>query len=231
MPRLRGATIEKPEGPHAWPLLNAQLFGDNSIGGHDVAVMPDALPVHWNDIFGRKAPLSLEIGFNRGRFLTELAERRPDESFLGVEVRRRYCYRLANVLGKRAPQNCNVRVIWADAKAVCTAVIAPGTLDNIYINFPDPWWKRRHAKRRLVDSRFAIELAQLLRVGGKVWVKSDVPAIANEIGQALASVSNLGVSEPFGAEELPHTHRELSCLRAGLPITRYVVQLETSLSA
>ena len=114
---------------------------------------------------------------------------------------------------------------------MCTAIIAPGTLENIYINFPDPWWKRRHVKRRLVDSRFATELALLLRPGGRVWVKSDVPAIAAEIEQALASVVSISTPRPFEADALPHTHREKSCLRAGLPITRYRVQLEAPVSA
>ncbi len=223
MPRLRGAKIQKPEGHDAWPLLNAYLFGDNAIGGHDVTVKPESLPVDWAAVFGRAAPLNLEIGFNRGRFLTSLAQRQPEENFLGVEVRRRYCYRIANSLAGADPKACNLRVIWADAKAVCTAILATGNLKNIYVNFPDPWWKRRHVKRRLVDSKFASDLAQLLEPGGKVWVKSDVPAIADEIQQALASVSSFGEFHTFDEDALPLTHREKSCIRSGLPITRYWV--------
>ena len=95
MPRLRGPLTERPSGDHAWPILNEHLFGDQGVGGHDRIVRPEVLPLDWTAIFGREAPISLEIGFNRGRFLTELALSRPDENFVGIEVRRRFCWRLA----------------------------------------------------------------------------------------------------------------------------------------
>jgi len=172
--------------------------------------------------------MSLEIGFNRGRFLSALAEEYPHQDFVGIEVRRRYCWLLANVLGDRLPEPNNLRIIWADAKAVTRHIFGREVLDNIYVTFPDPWWKNRHAKRRLVDTHFAEELAGLLKPGGRVWVKSDVPAIADEIADSLAGVKTLGAREPFSESELPLTHRETKCIAEGLPIIRFVVRRMTS---
>lgn len=220
MPRLRGPKLQAPRGEHAWPLLNKRLFGSNERGGHDVAPDPDALPVDWADVFGRAAPRTLEIGFNRGKFLRELALAWPDHDHVGIEIRRRYGWHFANVVGpKDAPRN--VRVVWGDAKIVAPAIFGQGTLDAVFINFPDPWWKRRHAKRRLVDTDFAAHIRDLLAPGGRVWVKSDVPAIAAEIDGALGDTEGLGEKRGFGQEDLPLTYREVRCVKQGLPITRF----------
>lgn len=224
MSRMRGPAAKLPEGEEGWPLLNADLFGSNEIGGPYAAPRPEALPVDWPAVFGRDAPRQLEIGFNRGRFITALARRRPEVDLVGIEIRRRYCWRLANLLGADADAPRNLRVIWADARTVTRALFGPASLDAVYINFPDPWWKKRHAKRRLVDDTFAAELADMLVLGGAIWIKSDVPAIADEFAEALAAVPQLGPPVPFAEETLPPSHRELICLAAGLPIVRYRVE-------
>lgn len=223
MPRIRGHLAVLPKGPGAWALLNKTLFGSNEIGGHSVAVQPEVLPWQWSDTFGRKAPLHLEIGFNRGRFLRAMAAKHPERDFVGIEIRRRFCWRLTHMLNAEEPQPRNIRIIWADAKNVAPALFPPGCLEGIYVTFPDPWWKKRHAKRRLVDTAFAASMADLLAPGGRVWVKSDVPAIADEIAQSLASDQRFAEPVPFAAEDLPFTHREGNCVDAGLPIHRFSV--------
>lgn len=223
MPRLRGPAVAEPEGAHAWPLLNAHLFGSNAIGGHNVAPRPEVLPVDWAAIYGRDAPLHLEIGYNRGRFLVALARRLPEANVIGIEIRRRYCWRLANLVGPDAEAPRNLRFIWADARVVSPVLFAPGSLAAVYINFPDPWWKARHAKRRLVTEGFARELCDMLAVGGRIWIKSDVPAIADEFAEALAAVPELSAPVDFAEGDLPITHRERSCIAQGLPIVRYHV--------
>ncbi len=218
MARFRGPKTILPEGDAAWPMLNARLFGTNAAGGPDAVVDPTAVPVDWVAVFGREAPRTLEIGFNRGRFLRGLAEAWPDHDHVGVEIGRRYVWHFANTVGD-AGEPRNVRVVWGDARLVCPVLFAPGSLDAVFINFPDPWWKRRHAKRRLVDEGFAEELRDLLRPSGRVWVKSDVPMIADEIEAALATC--LEGPTPFAAEDLPFTHRERRCVQQGLPIARF----------
>ena len=221
MPRIRGHLAELPTGPDAWALLNDALFGSNEIGGQSVAVRGEALPWDWSMVFGRTAPLHLEIGFNRGEFLRTLAAQSPESDFVGVEIRRRFCWRLTHLIGDDDAAPRNLRIVWADAKIFCPVVFAPGSLAGIYITFPDPWWKKRHFKRRLVDTPFVKEMASLLAVGGRVWVKSDVPAVADEIAQSFASSGLFCAPTPFDGDRLPFTHREVNCIDRGVPIRRF----------
>ncbi len=222
MPRLRGPAPNLPQGDAAWPILNEGLFGDQARGGHDRAPRPDAVPVDWRAVFGREAPRTLEIGFNRGRFLRDLAARWPDHDHVGIEVRRSYAWRVAELMARDGGPR-NVRLVWADAKLVVPATFGPDGLAHVFVNFPDPWWKRRHEKRRLVDLDFARTLADRVAPGGRIWIKSDVLAIADEIAEALAAVPSLGPPVPFDVGDLPLTHRERACLVTGLPISRYAV--------
>ena len=224
MPRLRGTPAKLPAPEHCWPLLNKRLFGESTIGGQDHAILPDALPIDLGEIYGRTAPIALEIGFNRGRFLTDLARRHPEWNVLGIEIRRKFCWRLTHVLGTSDDAPRNLRIIWSDAKLVTEPVLGHGACTAIFVNFPDPWWKRRHAKRRLVSPDYAKELFSLLAPGGQIWVKSDVKAIADEIRDSLATVPQLTAPTPFGEDDLPLTHRERSCIAQGMEIHRYRVQ-------
>lgn len=218
MPRMRGPVQDEPTGK---TLLNGHLFGSQATGGNNVTVRREVLPFDWATVFGREAPRTLEIGFNRGRFLTELASRWPEHDHIGIEIRRRYCWRLANLIDRDPDSAQNVRLVWADAKRVTADLLPPGSLQAIFVNFPDPWWKRRHEKRRLVRPDYARELHDLLRDGGEVWVKSDVAAIAEEIDASLAGTPGLEGPFPFGADDLPLTYREVKCVAAGMPIHRF----------
>jgi hypothetical protein len=144
----------------------------------------------------------------------------PERDHIGIEIRRRYAWRVAYELGRDdGPRNC--RIIWGDAKLLSGGLFDDTTVADIYINFPDPWWKAKHAKRRLVDDGFAAMLARLLQPGASIWVKTDVPAIGQEITEALASVPGLEGPVPFGQDDLPLSYRERSCLALGLPIDRF----------
>ena len=111
--------------------------------------------------------------------------------------------------------------MWADAKLVTNVLLASGSVQDIYINFPDPWWKKRHHKRRLVDTSYAAELVNILAPGGEIWVKSDVQDIADEIQVALHEQTELKRSKPYEASDKPFTHREQKCMAQGMPIYRY----------
>lgn len=220
MPRLKGPLLHPLEGEGRWPILNDLLYGSGDSGGHHIVPRAEALPVDWAGVFGREAPRTLEIGFNRGWFLRELAERFPERDHVGIEIRRRYAWRVANEMGQSGGPR-NVRVVWGDAKIVAPAIFPDGTVSEIHINFPDPWWKKKHAKRRLVDDDFSTMLARLLAPGGSIWVKSDVPAIAEEISDALATCQGLVGPTAFGEADLPLSYRERKCLATGLPVTRF----------
>ncbi len=220
MPRLKGPLLRPLEGEGHWPILNDRIFGTYERGGHDHVPRPEVVPYPWAEAFGRDAPRTLEIGFNRGRFLRELAEWFPERDHVGVEIRRRYAWRVAHEMGLDAGPR-NVRVVWGDAKLVAPALFSAGSVADIHVNFPDPWWKKKHAKRRLVDDDFSAQLAALLVPGGSIWVKSDVQAIADEISEALAAIPTLTGPIPFGQDDLPLSYRERSCLVLGLPIVRF----------
>jgi len=223
MPRLRGPAISLPQGPDAWPILNEKIYGQPEAGGPSASLVPELVEGwSWAEAFGREAPLYLEVGFNRGKFISALAERSPDHNVVGIEIRRKFVWRLAQMTSLAGGPK-NLRVIWGDAKAIMATLFEPGSLEGMFITFPDPWWKRRHAKRRLVDTRFAEELAELVRVGGAVWVKTDVEMIAEEIEAALVARPEFGEALRFERDELPLTYREGSCVKYGLPVHRFKV--------
>ena len=220
MPRLRGASIALPPPEERWAYLNEAIFGDEDRGGQHARPLDESLPWSWESSFGREAPLMLEIGFNRGKFITELAEQFSDHNVVGIEIRKRFVVRLAQVVGMAGTPR-NLRVAWGDAKVLLPALFAPGSLSAMFITFPDPWWKKRHEKRRLVDTRFAAGIAERLAEGGVIWVKSDVPMIADEIREALCARPEFDEPVPFERDDLPLTHRERSCVKKGLPIYRF----------
>jgi len=220
MPRVKGPLRRPLEGADEWPILNRMLFGDPDLGGHHQVPLPTSVPVDWANVFGRSGPVTLEIGFNRGRFLRALARLQPERDHVGVEIRRRYAWLVAHEMGRdEGPENA--RLVWGDAKLVSPAIAPPGGFADVYINFPDPWWKKKHTKRRLVNDEFASALTDLLAPGGSLWIKSDVAAIAEEIEAAFAAEPRLYGPTPFSAEDLPPSFREARCLEMGLPIYRF----------
>jgi tRNA (guanine-N7-)-methyltransferase len=115
-------------------------------------------------LFGRIAPMHLEIGFGNGDALAAMARAHPDINFLGIDVHRPGVGALLQRL--ESEEISNVRVIAADAVEVLNRRIPDQSLDAVYLFFPDPWPKLRHHKRRLVQSGFAALLRHKLRVGG-----------------------------------------------------------------
>ena len=122
-------------------------------------------------LFGRDARRTLEIGFGNGDALAELAERHPDEDFLGAEVHRPGVGRL--LLAIEAEHLSNVRVACEDAVQLCGQRLPDACLDAVLIYFPDPWPKKRHHKRRLLQPEFAALLAQRLKAGGRLHFATD----------------------------------------------------------
>lgn len=122
-------------------------------------------------LFGRRAPCTLEIGFGNGTHLAARALAEPARDFIGVEVHRPG---IGHLLRAAAAANlANLRVIDHDAVDVLHAQIAPGALDEVQILFPDPWPKKRHHKRRLIQPEFAALAATRLAVGGRLLLATD----------------------------------------------------------
>lgn len=134
-------------------------------------VDPGAVPFDLDQVFGRHAPRILEIGFGMGETLLHMAQTHPANDYLGMEVHRPGVGALLMNLEKAAL--VNVRVLCADAVEVLRNNIPDATLDAVYIFFPDPWPKKRHHKRRLIQPEFVELLGEKLRVGGLLHLATD----------------------------------------------------------
>lgn len=121
--------------------------------------------------FGRRAPLVFEIGFGMGGSLAEMAKAHPEFDYIGVEV---HAPGIGNLLKlAQAAELQNLRVYQADAKDVLQRCIPDGSLSCVQIFFPDPWHKKRHHKRRLIQPDFVQELRPKLAVGGVLHLATD----------------------------------------------------------
>ena len=141
----------------------------------------DAL-LEWRELFGRIAPVYLEIGSGMGETIAALAAANPDHDYLAVEVHGPGVGSLLARIAARALTN--LRVIRHDAVDVLERMVPPASLAGIYVFFPDPWPKKRHHKRRLVNARFAALAASRLAPGAVLHLATDWPPYA----QAMLAV-------------------------------------------
>jgi tRNA (guanine-N7-)-methyltransferase len=148
-----------------------------------------ARPLDARALFGRDVPRTLEIGFGNGENLLSLAAADPGRDFLGIEVYRPGVGRLLLALEARALTN--VRIICHDAVEVLAQQIAPEWVQHMLILFPDPWPKKRHHKRRLIQRPFAELIASRLTHGGVVRLATDWQPYALEMLATLAAVPGL----------------------------------------
>ena len=125
------------------------------------------------EVFGRSGPLLAEIGVGSGRFLETLAARRPDSSVLGIERAPQSVARTYRRIHRSGLSNA--RLIKADAAFVIRNVIPSESLEEVYVNFPDPWPRRKHRKRRLLNTGFLELLASRFKFGGKLLLTTDHP--------------------------------------------------------
>ncbi|MGC1816330.1 MAG: tRNA (guanosine(46)-N7)-methyltransferase TrmB [Casimicrobiaceae bacterium] len=144
-----------------------------------------ATPLDFERIYGRRAPVVLEIGFGMGETTAAIATTQPDIDFLGVEMHLPGVGALLRRIDERGL--ANVRVLRHDAVEVVATMIAPAALAGIHVFFPDPWPKKRHHKRRLLQPAFVHELALRLAPGGYLHVATDWEDYAQEILVTLAS--------------------------------------------
>ncbi|MGR3915034.1 MAG: tRNA (guanosine(46)-N7)-methyltransferase TrmB, partial [Gammaproteobacteria bacterium] len=139
--------------------------------------------------FGRAAPARLEIGFGDGDALLELAEKNPDCNFLGAEVHRPGVGRLLRHLKMR--NLTNIRIFCDDAIEVLTRAMPASALEAVYLYFPDPWPKKRHHKRRLVQPPFIELTAAKLARGGHLHFATDWQAYAEHALECLMQSADL----------------------------------------
>ncbi len=147
------------------------------------------------------APLVVDIGFGRGEFLLDLAQRQPEGAFLGIEYSFKRVLKLARGLARSELRN--VRLIEAPAQLLVEELLPEGSLSCVWINFPDPWPKKRHHRRRLLQSGFVRGLARCLRPEGELHVATDHAEYAEQIDEVLRAeplLENLYAPEAFLSE-------------------------------
>ncbi len=153
-------------------------------------VLPYAAAVpDWDAVFGRAAPRVLEVGFGMGEATAQLAQAQPQRDFIGVEVHTPGVGALllrVRDLGLR-----NLRIVQHDAVEVLRDMVAPGSLDALHVYFPDPWHKKRHHKRRLIQPEFVALAASRLRHGGLLHCATDWQDYAEHMLRVLGAEPSL----------------------------------------
>jgi len=149
-------------------------------------------------IFGRVAPLVLEIGFGNGDSLATMAAENPACDYIGIEVHRPG---VGHLLLKIEAQGVgNVRVYCADAIDILTRCVADASLDRLQLFFPDPWHKKRHNKRRIVNAEFLALVCRKLKPGGIFHAATDWEPYAEHMAETLATcpaLQSLTADSPF----------------------------------
>jgi tRNA (guanine-N7-)-methyltransferase len=187
----------------------------------EVPRSPAAL--NWAAVFGNDRPVELEVGFGKGLFLLTSATARPDINFLGVEIIRKYQLFTATRLAKRGLKN--VRVACADARLFLRDCVPAASLQAVHIYFPDPWWKKRHHKRRVFTAEFAQQCLRVLRPGGELSAATDVQEYCVIMTEAIAGVPEFRPVPPpqpgTPAHDLDYlTNFERKFRKQGKPIYR-----------
>lgn len=153
----------------------------------------DGTPLDLPALFGRTAPVVLEIGFGMGEATAAMAEAQPDLDVLGADVHTPGHGNLLKLV--EAAELTNVRLVSGDARVLLASMLPPESLHSVRVFFPDPWPKARHVKRRLVTREFADLVAGALIDGGTLHVATDIEAYAVAAREVLDAHPALQVSD------------------------------------
>ena len=188
--------------------------------GEDLVGLPR--PPDWDAVFGRTGPLELEIGSGAGGFALEYVRRNPQVRYVAFEWRKKYARETLHRARVRGLSN--LRVIEADARFEIPRLFAKESLSAIHLQFPDPWWKRAHHKRAVLQPDFTRLLFELVAPGGLFDLRTDVEDRARQMlavleGAGFANRLGPGAFHPYDPDEVPST-RERRYLVSGEPVYR-----------
>ncbi|MGH1438909.1 MAG: tRNA (guanosine(46)-N7)-methyltransferase TrmB [Cellvibrionaceae bacterium] len=179
---IRGGRItesQKKAFDSAWPDYGLSLFDGR---------------LDYKGVFQRDAPVVLEVGFGMGDSLLSMAEAKPDADFIGIEVHPPGVGRLINNAAKA--ELVNLRVYMADAVDVLEDCIPDGSLDRFQLYFPDPWHKKKHNKRRIVQPEFIQLLRQKLAIGGVCHFATDWEPYAEHMMEVMSAAEGFKNQAP-----------------------------------
>ncbi len=154
-------------------------------------------PADWTEIFGSHRPLALEIGCGIGDFMVQLAARHPETNFLAIDIYNKGCLKTCRKI--EAAGLDNVRVLRAEARFLLAHFIEREALCGVYINCPDPWPKKRHRQRRLVNREFLRTLLYYLQPGGELYFSTDFVDYAYDVADLLPAIEGYQnrLAKPF----------------------------------
>ena len=195
------------------PLISFAEIAEEDPYFLDIDKRPD-----WQFQFGNTNPIKLEIGFGMGNFLIEMAAKEPASNFIGIDFYHKGIRKLMARIKKLQLEN--IRVVYGDIRSKISILFKDKELNTIYINFPDPWPKKRHIKRRLIKPEFIKQLAQKLNFEGITYLATDSENYAHEMLEyfnAETLFQNIDGQKGFLKEriDLPKTKYEKNFINAG----------------
>lgn len=184
-----------------------------------------ASPLAWDKTYATPIqPLHLDIGCGKGRFLLNMATLEPSWNYLGLDIREPLVQDANTWRDELGLTNLHYLFCNVNNSLKLLSSLPIGTLQRVTIQFPDPWFKNRHSKRRLVQPDLVTELASYLTVGGIVFLQSDIKALAVEMCdrfEANPAFQKQGTQAWLAENPLPvPTEREKSTLLRGEPVYR-----------
>jgi len=217
---MENSATNKPAHPHirSYVLRQGRLSAAQARAideARSLTLDYQAIPLDYHSTFSCNAATIVEIGFGMGHATADIAEARPQDNFIGVEVHTPGVGALLKMLVERQIQN--VRVIQHDAVDVMKQMIADNSLAGIHVYFPDPWPKKRHHKRRLIQPEFTTLLAQKLVPGGYIHCATDWQEYAEHMLQVL-SLESMLVNTAEGYAPRPTFRSESNFERRGLKL-------------
>ena len=135
-----------------------------------VVLNPETAKGKWHDLFGNDNPIHIEVGSGKGGFITGMAKLHPNVNYIGIDIQKTVLsYALDKVLEANVP---NIKLLWVDGSSL-TDYFENGEIDLLYLNFSDPWPKKKHERRRLTYKTFLDTFKQILPVQGQIHFKTD----------------------------------------------------------
>jgi tRNA (guanine-N7-)-methyltransferase len=184
-----------------------------------------AIPRPFNsaEFFGREAPLEIEVGSGKGLFLQNVAQNHPDRSFLGCEIAKKYAKHCAARLAQRSLSNA--KMVCGDANQLFSECLPDAIAAAVHVYFPDPWWKKRHKKRRVLNESFIRQIERVLIPGGELHFWSDVQEYFDSTLEIIAASTGLKGPSEVPEREAAHnldfqTHFERRFRLTSQPVYR-----------
>lgn len=163
----------------------------------------DELTQPWDNgekLFGTVRPLEVEVGSGKGMFLRRVTAERPEHNFFGIEIAHKYARFCASHLVRDGRENG--LVMSGDGLRVFREVFTDGCLEAVHVYFPDPWWKKRHRKRRVLNEAFLTDVGRTLRVGGQLHFWTDVKEYYETTLELITEMQDAGKFPLDGPHEV-----------------------------